>query len=171
MTQKSVILLYNGPMNDSTANTFVNRLSDFYTQQYGLAPVVGRTLGYLSVCTPAEQSINDIAENLQVSRTAVVKAVRLLERYHLARRERPAGSSVDLVCFTSDGIEKNGFDATLYQQQAQLAREGLEISDNLSRTQHEALEKIASLGDFLAERVPRLLEEWQQQRIAKKKEQ
>ena len=150
-------------MKDDLTNTFVNRLGDFYTQQYGFAPVVGRTLGYLSVSALAEQSINNIAENLQVSRTAVVKAVRLLERYHLVRRERPGGSPVDLVYFTSDGIEKNGFDATLYQQQAQLAREGLSIAENLSQTQREALEKIASFGDFLAEHVPRLLEEWQQQ--------
>jgi len=170
MTQKSVILLYNDPVKDSSISTFVNKLGDFYTQQYGFAPVVGRTLGYLSVCTPAEQPINAIAENLQVSRTAVVKAIRLLKRYHLVRRERPAGSPVDLVHFTSDGIEKNGFDASLYQQQAQLAREGLEVSDKLSQTQREALEKIVSFGDFLAARVPKLLEEWQQQN-SKEKEQ
>lgn len=150
-------------MQDNSVITFVNKLGDFYTQQYGFAPVVGYTLGYLGVCTPAKQSINDIAESLQVSRTAVVKAVRLLERYHLVRRERPDGSPVDLVYFTSDGIEKNGFDATLYQQQAQLAREGLKVSSELSQAQREALEKIASLGDFLAKRIPRLLEEWQQQ--------
>lgn len=152
-------------MEDDSINAFINRLGNFYTQQYGFAPVIGRTLGYLSVCTPAEQSINNVANNLQVSRTAVVKAVRLLERYHLVWRERPESSPVDLVYFTSDGIEKNGFDATLYQQQAQLAREGLRVTENLSQTQREALEKIASFGDFLAERVPKLLEEWQQKNI------
>lgn len=150
-------------MKDNLVTIFVIRLGDFYAQQYGFAPVVGRTLGYLSVCTPASQSINVIASALEVSRTAVVKAVKLLERYYLVRRERPLGSSVDLVSFTSDGIEKNGFDATLYQQQAHLAREGLKISDQLSQTQREALEKIASLGDFLAEHVPGLLDTWQQQ--------
>lgn len=150
-------------MENNLVASFVTRLGDFYTQQYGFAPVVGRTLGFLSVCAPAEQSLNDIAENLEVSRTAVVKAVKLLEQYHLVKRERPTGSSADLVYFTSDNIEKNGFDATLYRQQAQLAREGLDISDHLSRTQQEALEKIASLGDFLAEHVPSLLAEWQQQ--------
>lgn len=150
-------------MKGNSVTTFVGRLGDFYAQQYGIAPVIGRTLAYLSVCTPASQSMNDIATSLSASRTAIVKAVKLLERYHLVRRERPVGSPVDLVRFTSDGIEKNGFDATLYQRQAQLAREGLRISKDLSETQREALEKIASLGEFLAARVPKLLEEWKQQ--------
>jgi len=157
-------------MEEKVTMAFANELGNFYTQQYGFAPVVGRTLGYLSVCSPAEQAINDIAAILGVSRTAVVKAVRLLEQYHLVRRVQPVGSRGSLVSFTSEGIEKNGFDATLYRQQAQLARKGLTVSTQLSQTQREALEKIASLGDFLADHVPALFETWQKQ-YNKEKEQ
>lgn len=150
-------------MSNKSILAFTDRVGDFYVKQYGFAPVVGRTLGYLSVCVPAKQPINDIAEALHVSRTAVVKAIKLLEQYHLIKHDRPVGSRGSFFSFSSDGIEKNGLDVSLYHQQATLAREGLRISARLDSAQREALEKIASFGDFLAGRVPVLLDEWQEQ--------
>ena len=147
-------------MKEKSILEFATRLGDFYVQQYGFAPVVGRTLGFLSVCSPAEQSINDVASALHISRTAVVKAATLLEQHRLIKRERSSGSSVDLLYFTSEHIEKNGFDITLYQRQARLAREGLAMSRQLTKVQRESLEKVAYLGDFLVDRIPHLFEEW-----------
>ncbi len=148
-------------MEEKSILEFAARLGDFYVQQYGFAPIVGRTLGFLSVCSPAQQSINNIANALQVSRTAVVKAATLLEQHRLVKRERPTGSSVDLLRFTSENIEKNGFDITVYRRQTQLAREGLVLYRQLTKAQRESLEKIAYLGDFLVDRIPHLFEEWQ----------
>jgi DNA-binding MarR family transcriptional regulator len=139
---------------------FVECMGKFYSQQYGLAPVVGRVLGYLSVCLPVKQSIANLADTLHAGRTTITDAVRLLERYHLVRRERPAGMRIDLVSFDVAGLEKNGLDIAAYEQQAALAREGLTLLGDTPSEQRQALEEIILFAEFLSEHVPKLLQEW-----------
>jgi len=141
---------------------FVDRMGKFYSQQYGLAPVVGRVLGYLSVCHPAKLSIADLAEILQAGRSTVTDAVKLLEQYHLVLRERSAGSRIDLISFNIAGLEKNGLDASMYREQVALAHEGLALLDAKPSGRRHALEEIALFAEFLAQRVPMLLTEWQE---------
>jgi hypothetical protein len=156
-------LCYNADMDDTT-NNFINRVGQFYAHQYNLPPVTGRLLGYLAICEPMQQSINELADTLQASRSAIASAVETLEHYHLARRERPAGSRSDLISIDTTGLEKNGFDPALYTQQAALAREGLVLLEHATHTRRQALEDIARLAEFLAERLPTLLEEWQKRK-------
>lgn len=146
-------------MNDAQL-TFVERMGKFYSQQYGLAPVVGRVLGYLSVCHPVKQPIAEMAHMLQAGRSTVTDAVKLLERYHLVKRERLVGMRIDLVSFNVTGLEKNGMNVAIYQEQAALAREGLSLLENAPSEQRQALEEIALFAEFLTERVPKLLQEW-----------
>jgi len=141
---------------------FVDRMGKFYSQQYGLAPVVGRVLGYLSVCHPTKLSIADLAEILQAGRSTVTDAIKLLEQYHLILRERSAGSRIDLISFNIAGLEKNGLDVNTYREQAALAREGLALLDTELSGQRHALEEIALFAEFLVERAPMLLTEWQE---------
>jgi DNA-binding MarR family transcriptional regulator len=148
---------------------FVDRMGRFYSQQYGLAPVVGRVLGYLSVCHPAKLSIADLAEVLHAGRSTVTDAVKLLMQYHLILRERPAGTRVDLISFNVAGLEKNGLNIDMYREQASLAREGLALLDAAPSEQRFALEEIALFAEFLAERVPVLLAEWHEHKKKNKR--
>jgi DNA-binding transcriptional regulator GbsR (MarR family) len=152
-------------MDTKTAN-FINRIGQFYAHQYNLPPVTGRLLGYLGICEPMQQSIGDLAEALQASRSAITSAIDTLEHYHLVRRERPAGSRADLISIDTTGLENNGFDPALYAQQASLAREGLTLLEHASSDRRKPLEEIAGLAEFLAERLPALLEEWQKRKHA-----
>jgi hypothetical protein len=152
-----VILL---TMNGNT-RAFVDRVGQFYARQYNVPPVTGRLLGYLAVCEPMEQSIADLAEALLASRSAITNAVQTLEQYHLVRRERHAGSRFDLIRIDATGLEQNGFDPSLYAQQAALAREGLALLKDATPARRQALEEIATFAEFLVERMPALLEEWQ----------
>lgn len=132
----------------------------FYAERYGFPPVSGRLIGYLYVCEPAEQSINEIAETLLTSRSAINNAVKMLDTQKLIHRSRPAGARADLISLNPLGWENMGFDPTEYLQMASLAREGLELLENASPERRQALEVVLSLNEFMAERLPKLYEEW-----------
>ena len=70
-----------------------------------------------------------------------------------------AGSRADPVSIEPSGWERTGFDVAGYRQQANLAREGLDILKNASPERRQALEEIRMLREFLAECMPRLLEQ------------
>ena len=151
---------------------FCDHLGRFYAERYGFPPVAGRLIGYLYVCEPAEQTINEIADTLLASRSAINNAVKMLETQKLIHRSRPAGTRADLISLNPLGRENLGFDPTEYQQMASLAREGLELLGKTSPERRQALEVVLSLNEFLAEGLPKLYGEWntyhQKSQVAKR---
>jgi DNA-binding MarR family transcriptional regulator len=147
-------------MDNDAVLLFSDHMGRFYAKQYGFPPVVGRLIGYLSVCEPIQQSIGDIAEALLTSRSAINGAVKMLETQNLITRTRPAGSRADLISVSNEGWEKAGFNPNEYRQQAALAQEGLELLKGASAERRRVLEEFSALNDFLADSMPKLWEEW-----------
>jgi DNA-binding MarR family transcriptional regulator len=143
---------------------FADRAGSFYAREYGFPPVTGRLLGYLIVCDPAQQTIADLAEALLASRSAITGAVKSLEGYHAVRRTRAAGDRVDRISIDpAAGLAPKGFDAALYREQAELAREALDLlSPDAPAARRAVLEEAAAFYDFLARRLPEVLEEWRE---------
>lgn len=139
---------------------FCDHVGRFYAERYGLPPVTGRLIGYLYVCEPAQQTINDIASTLLTSRSAINNAIKMLETQKLIHRSRPAGTRADLICLNPLGWENMGFDPTEYLEMASLAREGLELLADASPERRQALETVISLNEFVAEKMPKLYAEW-----------
>ena len=139
---------------------FADHMGRFCAQRYGFPPVTGRLIGYLAVCEPMQQSINDIAEALLTSRSAINNGLKALEAQRLINRSRPAGTRADLVSFNPLGWTNTGFEPSEYREMASLAHEGLELLKDASPERRQALEATAALGEFLAERLPQLFEEW-----------
>lgn len=148
-------------MNKDKILEFADRMGQYNAQRHGLPPVMGRVVGYLSVCEPMEQSINDIADALLTSRSAVNNALKMLESQKLIKRSRPAGTRADLVSLKDISLE-SGFDPSEYRELAAIAREGLELLKDAPAERRQSLEATASLGDFLAENLPRLYAEWEE---------
>ena len=105
--------------------TFADHVGRFYARRYGMAPMVGRLHGYLTVCDPREQSIAELADALLASRSAIAGAVNTLESLHLLRRSRAAGERMDRVRIDMSSPNATGFDMTEYLEQGEPAREGL----------------------------------------------
>jgi DNA-binding MarR family transcriptional regulator len=147
---------------------FADHAGRFYARQYGIPPVAGRLLGYLAVCDPPQQTIADLAEALLASRSAITGAVKLLEGFRAVRRERAAGDRVDRVSLDPAGLEPRGFDSSVYKEMAALAREGLTLLQDAPPARRDVMEDVAALGDFLAEKMPALLEEWRARREAQR---
>ena len=107
--------------------TFADHAGRLYARRYGMAPMVGRLLGYLAICDPREQSITELAEALLASRSAIAGAVSVLDNLDLISRTRAAGERMDRVRIDLAGPRSMGFDVTEYREQGDLAREGLAL--------------------------------------------
>jgi DNA-binding MarR family transcriptional regulator len=147
-------------MNRDNVLIFADHVGRFYAQRYGFPPVTGRVIGYLGVCQPAEQTINDIADALLTSRSAVNNAIKQLELQRLINRSRPAGTRADLISFNPDGWQGAGFDSSEYTEMAALLREGLELLPDAESARRQGLEIAVSLNEYLAEQLPRIYEEF-----------
>ena len=146
--------------------TFADHAGRLFARRYGFAPMVGRLLGYLAICDPRDQSIAELAEALLASRSAIAGAVTTLDNIGLLRRSRAAGERMDRVRIDMTGPRSMGFDITEYQEQADLAREGLALLADTPPERRAVLLEWAAFSDFLVERLPILEKEWKSHREA-----
>jgi hypothetical protein len=154
-------------MTSDAEITFADHAGRFYARRYGMAPMVGRLLGYLVICDPHEQSISELAEALLASRSAISGAVNTLETLRLIRRYRAAGERMDRVCIDPSSSQAMGFgDVSEYREQGELAREGLRLLADEPPERRALLLEWAAFADFLVERLPMLAQEWKDRREA-----
>jgi hypothetical protein len=146
--------------------TFADHVGRFYARRYGMAPMVGRLLGYLSVCDPRDQSIAELADALLASRSAIAGAVTTLESLRLIKRSRAAGERMDRVRIDMSSPNATGFDMSEYTEQGELAREGLAVLRDAPPERRAILLEWAAFADFLVERLPLLEQEWKERRAA-----
>ncbi len=147
--------------------TFADHAGRFYARRYGMAPMVGRLLGYLAICDPREQSIAELAEALLASRSAIAGAANILDsNLGLIRRSRAAGERMDRIRIDLTGPRSMGFDVTEYQEQGDLAREGLALLAGAPPARRAVLLEWAAFADFLVARLPELEKDWKAHREA-----
>lgn len=132
----------------------------FYARRYGMAPMVGRLMGYLAICDPRDQSIAELAEALLASRSAIAGAINTLDTLGLVRRSRAAGQRMDRVRIDLTGPRSLGFDVSEYQEQGDLAREGLALLADAPLARRAVLLEWAAFADFLVARLPVMEQEW-----------
>ncbi|MBO3748881.1 MarR family transcriptional regulator [Streptosporangiaceae bacterium NEAU-GS5] len=143
---------------------FADHAGRFYAHEHGIPPMAGRLLGYLMICDPPYQTIDELAEALMASRSAITGAVKLLETYELVARTRKAGERVDRVNARHDALEPRNFDSRLFEKQAALFREGLALLKDAPPARRAPLEELIALAEFLGERLPHVLAEWRMRR-------
>lgn len=144
---------------------FADHAGRFYANAFGFSPVAGRLLGYLAICDPPQQSIGELSDALLASRSAISQAVKMLENHGALMRGRDAGQRTDHISVRPGGLQlKHDFEADTYAQMAELAREGLGLLKEASPARRAPLEELASLGEFLARRLPEVFAEWQELR-------
>jgi hypothetical protein len=145
---------------------FAEHAARLYAKHRGFPPMAGRLLGYLAICDPAEQTIDELAEALLASRSAITGAVKLLEPMRLLNRTRRAGERVDRISVSLAALEPQNFDSGLFSEQAALFREGLALLPEDARARRAPLEEGVALAGFLDERLPQVAAEWRERRAA-----
>ena len=146
--------------------TFADHMGRFYARRYAFPPMVGRLLGYLSVCDPPEQSIGELAEALLASRSAIANAVKVLETTQAVRRTRAAGERLDRVRIDLSSPRSMGLDISEYEELSELTREGLELVRHAPAERRAVLVEMSAFADFVLEQIPRLQQAWEARRAA-----
>jgi hypothetical protein len=146
--------------------TFADHMGRFYARRYGFPPMLGRLIGYLSVCDPPDQSIGELAEALLASRSAITGAVKGLEALHLVWRSRAAGDRMDRVRIDLSSPHALGMDVSEYEEMREMAREGLELLQDAPIERRAVLLEVSAFSDFLVEQMPLMQQEWEARRAA-----
>lgn len=144
--------------------TYADHAGRFYARRYGFPPMVGRLLGYLSVCDPPNPTIGDLADALLASRSAIAGAVKSLEAMRLVQRTRIAGERSDRVQIDMNSPQATGLDPKEYSEVGELAREGLQLLAEMPVQRRAVLSEIAAFADFLVQQMPLLAEKWEERR-------
>jgi hypothetical protein len=71
---------------------------------------------------------------------------------------------MDKVSIDLSSSHATGFDLSEYQEQGELAREGLRLLGDVPAERQEILLEWAAFADFLVERLPALEQEWKERR-------
>ena len=140
---------------------FADQVGRHFSRYYSAAPMAGRVAGWLLICDPPGQTVAEIAEALQASRSAVGTAVDSLELWSLVRRSRAPGERADrvsvLASFGSQSLES----PAEYGALSALARQGLEVMGEGPPGPRARLTELGAFADFLLERMPSVAAEWQ----------
>jgi len=128
--------------------TFRDHAGRFYARRYGMARGC-RLLGYLGICDPREQSIAELPRRCWPAGARLPVAVNTLDTLGLIRRScglrRRDGPHLD----RHDQCPVDGFDVTEYQEQGDLAREGLALLADEPLARRAVLLEWAAFADFL----------------------
>jgi DNA-binding transcriptional regulator GbsR (MarR family) len=143
---------------------FIEDIS-LYFEQMGLPRTAGRILGVLLISDPPEQSLNDLREVLQTSKSSISTNTRLLSEMGLIERV-PSG----LPRQVSFRFTPGGWAVFMRQRLAllaslhRIAEQGLELLKDQDPELQERLQEAHDMFSLIEERLPVLLrqveEEW-----------
>lgn len=152
----------SAPTDDEAA--FVDEVAEFFARE-GLPLISGRVLGWLLVCDPPEQSPAQIAEALQVSRSSLSTAVRLLTPGGPVETVRRPGDRNAYLRIAADGwsrmLERRYAQASGFRE---VTEHGLRALRDAPAERRERLANVNDLYRFLESELPALFRRWQEDR-------
>ncbi|MBR8744569.1 GbsR/MarR family transcriptional regulator [Nocardiopsis sp. MG754419] len=139
---------------------FVDDLAVFFEHE-GMPLIAGRVIGWLLICDPPEQSAAALAEVLQVSRSSIGSATRMLTPSGLVEGVRKRGHRQEYFRIAADGwsrmLERRYAQTTRFRQ---VTERGLTALEEASPERRERLENVHELYGFLETELPAMLDRW-----------
>ena len=135
-----------------------------YFEQFSLPRTAGRILGWLLVCNPPHQTMHELVDVLQVSKSSISTASRLLLQIGLVDKVSLPGERRDYY-----RINKNAWTHAWQMKLSQtavmreMAARGLQLLADESPEQKHRLQDMHDLYIFLEREFPLLLERWQKE--------
>jgi DNA-binding transcriptional regulator GbsR (MarR family) len=134
-------------------------------EELGLPRAWGRVLGWLLVCEPDDQSAEDLAAILHVSRGSVSMATRSLIRMGVVERQAKRGDRRTYYRI------RPGTWAAVFEQQIQsttkmrqLAQQGLELLNNEPAPRRDRLRELHDFTKFYERECLALITRWHRDR-------
>lgn len=137
---------------------FIEDIS-LYFEQMGLPRMAGRILGVLLISNPPEQSMTDLCEVLQASKSAISTSARLLDEMGLI--ERVPSPMPRQVCFrfTSGGwVTFMRMRLRLMASLHHIAERGLELLKDEEPTMRARLQEAHDMFSLIEQELPVLLQ-------------
>jgi DNA-binding transcriptional regulator GbsR (MarR family) len=147
-------------MNASAIERFVEELGILLELEAGTPRMVGRTLGWLLVCDPPEQSAAELAQTLQASKGSISTATRVLLRMGLVERLRLRGERFDRFRVQPDSWEEFFWRDEQFKTPRRVLRVGLEALADEPPKRSARLQELDGIYAWWEERMPRLREEY-----------
>lgn len=141
-------------------SSYVDEVAELFVAE-GLPLIAGRVIGWLLISDPPEQTPAQLTAALQVSRSSISSAMRLLTPSGLVERTRRRGDRNEYFRIAPDGWSR-----MLMRRYAQTAsfrevtERGLELLAAADPARRERLENVTDLYRFLETELPALLERW-----------
>jgi len=140
---------------------FIEDIGLFF-EQLGLQRMAGRILGVLSISDPPFQSLTELAESLQASKSAISYATRLLIEADLIERVPGPVSRQEYYRFRSGGW-------LLFMRQHlelmgalhQITERGLALLADKPQDLQLRLQEAHDLFSFMEDEIPSLLKRWE----------
>ncbi len=133
-------------------------------EQTGLPRMSGRIFGWLVIAHHPQQSAEDIAQALLVSKGAISSMTRLLIQTGLIERFSLPGVRRDYFRLRADAsrqLIRHGIEEELRMVRC-LAEHGLKLLADKAPAVRKHLQEMKSLYSFLERKFPALLRQWEQ---------
>ncbi|WP_162145908.1 GbsR/MarR family transcriptional regulator [Glycomyces tenuis] len=147
----------------SDVEAFIEEAGLFF-ERLGLSRTAGGVMGYLLTADTEGADAPELCATLGVAKSSMSVALRQLEQAGLLERFRRFGHRRDRYRLTED-VFGRAFRAKMaeFERFQQFAEQGLEaVGDDPAR--RKRLENMRDMYAFMAERFPRLLDEWESSR-------
>jgi DNA-binding transcriptional regulator GbsR (MarR family) len=136
----------------------------FY-EQFGLPRTAGRILAWLMICDPPHQTMHELVDALQVSKSSISTASRMLMQGGIIERISLPGQRRDFY-----RVKQNAW-VTNWETRAQtvtmtmdLVQRGLNLLADESPEQRVRLEEMLDFFAFLQAEFPQILQKYKEQR-------
>jgi DNA-binding transcriptional regulator GbsR (MarR family) len=137
---------------------FIEDIS-LYFEQMGLPRMAGRILGVLLISNPPEQSITDLCEVLQASKSAISTNSRLLDEMGLIERAPSPMPRQVSFRFTPGGwVTFMRMRLRLMASLHQIAERGLELLEDEDPAIRARLQEAHDMFSLIEKQLPALLE-------------
>ena len=139
-----------------------------YWEQAGLPRMAGRILSWLLICDPPHQTMHELTEALQASKSSISTGTRMLIQMGIIERLSKPGQRRDHYRVVPDSwshiMEEKA--KKQFTELRRLSEKGLALLDAASPARRQRLEEMRDYYVFMEREFPLILDHWRAHRSA-----
>ena len=139
-----------------------------YWEQAGLPRMAGRILSWLLICDPPHQTMHELTEALQASKSSISTGTRMLIQMGIIERLSMPGQRRDHYRVVPDSwshiMEEKA--KKQFTELRRLAERGIALLDAASPARRQRLEEMRDYYVFMEREFPLILDHWRAHRSA-----
>ncbi len=139
-----------------------------YWEQAGLPRMAGRILSWLLICDPPHQTMHQLTEALQASKSSISTGTRMLIQMGIIERLSIPGQRRDHYRVVPDSwshiMEEKA--KKQFTELRRLSERGLALLDGASSARRQRLEEMRDYYAFMEREFPLILDHWRAHRSA-----